>query len=41
MRRQIQTTLKTENANIPPERKMEFRGINLADVMVDGEQILR
>jgi class 3 adenylate cyclase len=37
---EIQTTLKAENANIPPERRMEFRiGLNLRDVMVDGEQI--
>jgi len=37
---QIQTTLKAENANLPPERRMEFRiGVNLGDVMVDGEQI--
>jgi adenylate cyclase len=37
---EIQTTLKTENANIPPERRMEFRiGVNLGDVIVDGEQI--
>jgi adenylate cyclase len=36
----IQTTLKTENANIPPERRMEFRiGVNSGDVIVDGEQI--
>src|SRR5713226_9398533 len=36
----IQTTLKAENANLPPDRKMEFRiGINLGDVMVEGEQI--
>src|SRR2546428_3646135 len=36
----IQTTLKAENANLPPDRRMEFRiGINLGDVMVDGEQI--
>src|ERR1700674_584407 len=36
----IQTTLKAENANIPPERRMEFRiGVNLGAVMVDGEQI--
>src|SRR5712692_3007812 len=36
----IQTSLKAENTNLPPERKMEFRiGINLGDVMVDGEQI--
>src|SRR5712692_9474346 len=32
--------LKTENVNLPPERRMEFRiGVNLGDVMVDGEQI--
>ncbi len=37
---EIQTTLKAENANTPPERRMEFRiGVNLGDVMVDGEQI--
>jgi len=37
---EIQTTLKTENANIPSDRRMEFRiGVNLGDVMVDGEQI--
>jgi class 3 adenylate cyclase len=36
----IQTTLKEENANLPPERRMEFRiGINLGDVMVEEEQI--
>ncbi len=37
---EIQGTLKLENASIPPERRMEFRiGVNLGDVMVDGEQI--
>jgi adenylate cyclase len=37
---EIQTTLKSENANLPPDRRMEFRiGINLGDVIVDGEQI--
>jgi adenylate cyclase len=37
---EIQSTLKTENAPLPPERRMEFRiGVNLGDVMVDGEQI--
>src|SRR5690348_16466062 len=37
---EIQTTLKTENAPLPPERRMEFRiGVNLGNVMVDGEQI--
>jgi adenylate cyclase len=37
---EIQSALKAENADIPPERRMEFRiGINLGDVMVDGEQI--
>src|SRR5215831_13105440 len=36
----IQTTLKAENTNLPSDRKMEFRiGINLGDVMVEGEQI--
>ncbi len=37
---EIQTTLKAENANLPPDRRMEFRiGVNLGDVMVDGEEI--
>ena len=37
---EIQSTLKSENASLPPERRMEFRiGINLGDVIVDGEQI--
>ena len=36
----IQATLKSENAFLIPERRMEFRiGINLGDVMVEGEQI--
>jgi adenylate cyclase len=36
----IQTGLKTENANLPAERRMEFRiGVNLGDVMVEGAQI--
>src|SRR3984957_7333266 len=38
---EIQTGLKAENANLPPERRMEFRiGVNLGDVMVEGDQIL-
>jgi len=36
----IQHALKAENVNLPPERRMEFRiGLNLGDVMVEGEQI--
>jgi len=36
----VQTTLRAENANLPQNRRMEFRiGINLGDVMVDGERI--
>jgi len=36
----IQATLKAENASLPANRRMQFRiGINLGDVMVDGEQI--
>jgi hypothetical protein len=36
----IQTALKAENAKLPPERRMEFRiGVNLGDVMVEGDQI--
>jgi adenylate cyclase len=37
---EIQAALQTENAALPPNRRMEFRiGINLGDVIVDGEQI--
>jgi adenylate cyclase len=37
---EIQTTLKAENAKLAPERRMEFRiGVNLGDVMVEGDQI--
>jgi len=36
----IQPALGVENAKLPPERRMEFRiGINLGDVMVEGDQI--
>jgi adenylate cyclase len=36
----IQRGLKTENAELPPEQRMEFRiGVNLGDVIIDGEQI--
>jgi class 3 adenylate cyclase len=35
---EIRRALKTENAELPPRRRMEFRiGINLGDVMVEGE----
>jgi len=37
----IQKELKNRNADLPENRKMEFRiGINLGDVIEDGEQIL-
>src|SRR5262249_48362141 len=37
---EIQTSLKAENAFLPPERQMRFRiGINLGDVMVEGATI--
>jgi adenylate cyclase len=37
---EIQNVLRAENANSPPERRMEFRiGVNSGDVMVEGEQI--
>jgi len=37
---EIQAALKTENEGVPPARRMEFRiGINLGDVIVDGDQI--
>src|ERR1700738_3736640 len=36
----IQPGLKSENAKLLPERQMEFRiGVNLGDVMVEGDQI--
>src|SRR6202049_3207647 len=36
----IQTGLTAENANLPPDRRMEFRiGVNLGYVMVEGAQI--
>jgi TolB-like protein/class 3 adenylate cyclase len=38
---EIQKELKTQNADLPENRKMEFRiGVNLGDVIEDGEQIL-
>ena len=37
---EIQAMLKGENAGLSADRRMEFRiGVNLGDVMVDGEQI--
>jgi adenylate cyclase len=37
----IQKELKTRNAKLPENRRMEFRiGVNLGDVVEDGEQIL-
>ena len=37
---EIQRTLKSENAPLPSDRRMELRiGVNLGDVMVDGAQI--
>jgi adenylate cyclase len=36
----IQNTLKAENGKAPPDRRMQFRiGVNVGDVMVEGEQI--
>jgi adenylate cyclase len=38
---EIQKELKARNAELPENRKMEFRiGVNLGDVVEDGEQIL-
>ena len=37
---EVQNRLTAENASAPIERRMEFRiGVNLGDVMVEGEQI--
>jgi adenylate cyclase len=36
----LQNAVRAENSNLSPERRMEFRiGVNLGDVMVEGEQI--
>src|SRR4030067_437071 len=38
---EIQKVLKTRNADLPENRRMEFRiGVNLGDVIEDEEQIL-
>jgi adenylate cyclase len=38
---EVQRELKTRNAELPENRRMEFRiGVNLGDVIEDGEQIL-
>ncbi len=38
---EIQKELKTRNADLPENRRMEFRiGVNLGDVIEDGEQIM-
>jgi adenylate cyclase len=37
---EAQNALKLENASLQPDRRMEFRiGLNLGDVMLDGDQI--
>jgi adenylate cyclase len=37
---EIQNTIKGENAEVPPDQRMQFRiGVNSGDVMVEGEQI--
>jgi class 3 adenylate cyclase len=37
---EIQSALKAENASLESDRRMQFRiGVNLGDVMVEGEQI--
>lgn len=37
---EIQRVLKTRNADLPADRRMEFRiGIHLGDVMMEGERI--
>jgi adenylate cyclase len=38
---EVQKEIKTRNAELPENRRMEFRiGVNLGDVVEDGEQIL-
>ena len=37
---ELQQEVKTRNAELPPQRQMEFRiGINLGDVVVEGDRI--
>jgi class 3 adenylate cyclase len=37
----IQRSLDRRNADLPPDRRMDFRiGINVGDVMADGENLL-
>src|SRR5262245_35513962 len=37
---EIQCDLKGKNAELPPQRQMEFRiGLNLGDVVVEGERL--
>jgi TolB-like protein/class 3 adenylate cyclase/Flp pilus assembly protein TadD len=37
---ELQQEVKTRNAELPPQRQMEFRiGINLGDVVVEGDEI--
>src|SRR5215510_10989745 len=37
---EIQRAMRDRNADVPPERRIEFRvGINLGDVIIDGEDI--
>src|SRR5215469_11259462 len=37
---EIQNSLRTENSRLPSDRRMQFRiGVNLGDVMIEGEQI--
>src|ERR1041385_605842 len=37
---EIQHALKEKNADLPPQRQMQFRiGINLGDVIVEGERL--
>jgi len=41
VRSRFRRNLRPETANLPENRKMEFRiGVNLGDVIEDGEQIL-
>ncbi len=37
---EIQRVLKTRNADLPPDRRMEFRiGVNVGDVIKEGDRI--
>jgi len=40
-RRQVRTAIALRNADLPQDRRIEFRiGVNLGDIIIDGDDIL-